>query len=110
MCALVDAGKTLGFVLPMMRHVKDQPPLQQGDGPVALAMAPTRELVTQVGGILFEGGQQCCWGTGNIAGWLSVPSVLLLLGVPLPMLGKFRWPCMIPGINSSALDSPLRLL
>jgi ATP-dependent RNA helicase DDX46/PRP5 len=43
------AGKTLGFVLPMLRHVKDQPPLAMGDGPVALAMAPTRELVTQVG-------------------------------------------------------------
>lgn len=43
------AGKTLAFVLPMLRHVKDQPPLAQGDGPVALCMAPTRELVTQVG-------------------------------------------------------------
>ena len=32
----------------MLRHVKDQPPLAQGDGPVALCMAPTRELVTQV--------------------------------------------------------------
>lgn len=46
--AKTGSGKTLAFVLPMLRHVKDQPPLAQGDGPVALSMAPTRELVTQV--------------------------------------------------------------
>ncbi len=46
--AKTGSGKTLAFVLPMLRHVKDQPPLAQGDGPVALCMAPTRELVTQV--------------------------------------------------------------
>ena len=47
--AKTGSGKTLAFVLPMMRHVKDQPPLADGDGPVALGMAPTRELVTQIG-------------------------------------------------------------
>lgn len=46
--AKTGSGKTLAFVLPMLRHVKDQPPLAQGDGPVALSMAPTRELVTQI--------------------------------------------------------------
>ncbi|KAL4430956.1 hypothetical protein ABPG75_006212 [Micractinium tetrahymenae] len=46
--AKTGSGKTLAFVLPMLRHVKDQPPLVQGDGPVALSMAPTRELVTQI--------------------------------------------------------------
>ncbi len=46
--AKTGSGKTLAFVLPMLRHVKDQPPLVQGDGPVALSMAPTRELVVQV--------------------------------------------------------------
>ncbi|KAL4419032.1 hypothetical protein ABPG77_010019 [Micractinium sp. CCAP 211/92] len=46
--AKTGSGKTLAFVLPMLRHVKDQPPLVQGDGPVALSMAPTRELVVQI--------------------------------------------------------------
>jgi ATP-dependent RNA helicase DDX46/PRP5 len=46
--AKTGSGKTLAFVLPMIRHVKDQPALVQGDGMVALGMAPTRELVTQV--------------------------------------------------------------
>ncbi|KAG2501579.1 hypothetical protein HYH03_000084 [Edaphochlamys debaryana] len=46
--AKTGSGKTGAFVLPMMRHVKDQPPLQQGDGPVSLVIAPTRELVAQI--------------------------------------------------------------
>lgn len=46
--AKTGSGKTLAFVLPMLRHVKDQPPLAQGDGPIALVMAPTRELVQQI--------------------------------------------------------------
>lgn len=47
--AKTGSGKTLAFVLPMLRHIKDQPPLSQGDGPIALIMAPTRELVAQIG-------------------------------------------------------------
>jgi ATP-dependent RNA helicase DDX46/PRP5 len=42
------SGKTLAFVLPMLRHVKDQPPVVPGDGPIGLIMAPTRELVGQI--------------------------------------------------------------
>ncbi|XWS07759.1 hypothetical protein CRYUN_Cryun41cG0018300 [Craigia yunnanensis] len=42
------SGKTLAFVLPMLRHIKDQPPVVAGDGPVGLIMAPTRELVQQI--------------------------------------------------------------
>eukprot|EP00958_Prasinococcus_capsulatus_P022926 scaffold3307_cov371-Prasinococcus_capsulatus_cf.AAC.2 len=46
--AKTGSGKTLAFVLPMLRHVKDQPALAEGDGPIALIMAPTRELVQQI--------------------------------------------------------------
>ncbi|XP_048549360.1 DEAD-box ATP-dependent RNA helicase 42-like [Triticum urartu] len=46
--AKTGSGKTLAFVLPMLRHVKDQPPAAPGDGPVGLVMAPTRELVVQI--------------------------------------------------------------
>ncbi|XP_050376771.1 DEAD-box ATP-dependent RNA helicase 42 [Argentina anserina] len=42
------SGKTLAFVLPMLRHIKDQPPVVAGDGPIGLIMAPTRELVQQI--------------------------------------------------------------
>nr|GMD40421.1 DEAD-box ATP-dependent RNA helicase 42 [Ipomoea batatas] len=46
--ANTGSGKTLAFVLPMLRHIKDQPPLVPGDGPIGLVMAPTRELVQQI--------------------------------------------------------------
>ena len=42
--AETGSGKTMAFVLPMLRHVMDQPRLLDGDGPVALIFAPTREL------------------------------------------------------------------
>ena len=46
--AKTGSGKTLAFLIPMFRHILDQPPLQQNDGPVALIMTPTRELATQI--------------------------------------------------------------
>ncbi|GJZ42895.1 DEAD-box ATP-dependent RNA helicase 42, partial [Tanacetum coccineum] len=46
--AKTGSGKTLAFILPMLRHVMDQPPLESGDGPIGLIMAPTRELVRQI--------------------------------------------------------------
>ncbi|XP_052184838.1 DEAD-box ATP-dependent RNA helicase 42 [Diospyros lotus] len=46
--AKTGSGKTLAFVLPMLRHIKDQPPLVSGDGPIGVIMAPTRELVQQI--------------------------------------------------------------
>lgn len=46
--AKTGSGKTLAFLLPMLRHILDQPPLSDKDGPVALVMAPTRELALQI--------------------------------------------------------------
>uniref|UniRef100_A0A7I4FQD3 RNA helicase n=1 Tax=Physcomitrium patens TaxID=3218 RepID=A0A7I4FQD3_PHYPA len=46
--AKTGSGETLAFVLPMLRHIMDQPPLQQGDGPIGLIMVPTGELVQQI--------------------------------------------------------------
>lgn len=47
--AKTGSGKTLAYLLPALRHVKDQRPLASGDGPIALVLAPTRELVAQIG-------------------------------------------------------------
>ncbi|XP_025096547.1 probable ATP-dependent RNA helicase DDX46 [Pomacea canaliculata] len=46
--AKTGSGKTLAFVLPMLRHILDQPPIEEGDGPVAVIMTPTRELALQI--------------------------------------------------------------
>jgi ATP-dependent RNA helicase DDX46/PRP5 len=47
--AKTGSGKTLAFLLPMFRHILDQPPLEETDGPIAIIMAPTRELCMQIG-------------------------------------------------------------
>lgn len=39
----------MAFMLPMFRHILDQPPLGETDGPIALIMTPTRELCMQIG-------------------------------------------------------------
>ncbi|CAF0824511.1 unnamed protein product [Didymodactylos carnosus] len=46
--ASTGSGKTLGFIIPMLLHVRKQPPLQPDDGPLAVVLAPTRELVQQI--------------------------------------------------------------
>jgi ATP-dependent RNA helicase DDX46/PRP5 len=46
--AKTGSGKTVAFLLPMFRHIKDQRPLDSMDGPIGLIMAPTRELAVQI--------------------------------------------------------------
>lgn len=46
--AKTGSGKTIAFLLPMFRHIRDQRPLSGNDGPVGLIMTPTRELATQI--------------------------------------------------------------
>jgi len=46
--AKTGSGKTVAFLLPMFRHIKDQKALKSLDGPIGLIMTPTRELATQI--------------------------------------------------------------
>ncbi|KAL7451593.1 hypothetical protein ACHAWC_003420, partial [Mediolabrus comicus] len=47
--AKTGSGKTLAFVLPMLRHILDQPPLGPNEtGPIGLILAPARELAYQI--------------------------------------------------------------
>lgn len=46
--AKTGSGKTLGYMLPAIVHINNQPSLQRGDGPIALVLAPTRELAQQI--------------------------------------------------------------
>merc|ERR550514_788202 len=45
--AETGSGKTLAFLLPAVVHINAQPYLSRGDGPIVLALAPTRELACQ---------------------------------------------------------------
>ncbi|EJD01184.1 P-loop containing nucleoside triphosphate hydrolase protein [Fomitiporia mediterranea MF3/22] len=46
--AKTGSGKTIAFLLPLFRHIKDQRPLEPMEGPMAIVMTPTRELATQI--------------------------------------------------------------
>ncbi|KAG6021075.1 pre-mRNA processing RNA-helicase [Claviceps sp. Clav32 group G5] len=46
--AKTGSGKTMAFLLPMFRHIMDQPPIKDTDGAIGLIMTPTRELATQI--------------------------------------------------------------
>ncbi|XP_045611445.1 uncharacterized protein [Procambarus clarkii] len=46
--AQTGSGKTLGYILPAIVHINNQPYLERGDGPISLILAPTRELAQQI--------------------------------------------------------------
>ncbi|KAF4968155.1 hypothetical protein FSARC_4431 [Fusarium sarcochroum] len=49
--AVTGSGKTAAFLLPLLVYISDLPPLDEtnkNDGPYALILAPTRELVQQI--------------------------------------------------------------
>ncbi len=47
-CAETGSGKTASFAIPMIQHALLQASLRPGDGPIALVLAPTRELAQQI--------------------------------------------------------------
>ncbi|XP_015379416.1 PREDICTED: ATP-dependent RNA helicase DDX42, partial [Diuraphis noxia] len=69
--AKTGSGKTLAFVWPMLVHIMDQPELKEGDGPVGLILAPTRELSQQIYaeakkfGKIYNLRVVCCYGGGS---------------------------------------------
>ncbi|XP_074102072.1 putative ATP-dependent RNA helicase DDX17 isoform X4 [Cotesia typhae] len=46
--ASTGSGKTLSYILPAIVHINSQPKLLRKDGPIALVLAPTRELAQQI--------------------------------------------------------------
>ncbi|XP_031838506.1 ATP-dependent RNA helicase p62 isoform X3 [Nomia melanderi] len=54
--AQTGSGKTLGYILPAIVHINSQQPLSHGDGPIALILAPTRELAQQIQSVCNDFG------------------------------------------------------
>nr|CCC91911.1 unnamed protein product [Trypanosoma congolense IL3000] len=46
--AKTGSGKTMGFMVPAALHIMAQQPIRAGEGPIALVLAPTRELAVQI--------------------------------------------------------------
>ncbi|CAG5122311.1 unnamed protein product, partial [Candidula unifasciata] len=63
--AQTGSGKTLGFILPGLVHIKNQARSTKGEGPIVLVIAPTRELAQQIKSVAIEYGRvlgikSCC--------------------------------------------------
>lgn len=54
--ARTGSGKTLAYILPATVHINNQEQLRRGDGPIALVLAPTRELAQQIQQVVGEFG------------------------------------------------------
>lgn len=57
--AETGSGKTLAYLLPALVHVIAQPMLKEGEGPLALVLAPTRELAVQIHEEAVRFGHPC---------------------------------------------------
>merc|ERR1712232_243950 len=69
--AQTGSGKTLAYLLPALVHISAQPPLGYRDGPVALVLAPTRELALQIQMEAFRLGEVT--GVRGCCVWWCVP-------------------------------------
>ncbi|KAG1692028.1 ATP-dependent RNA helicase DDX42 [Nymphon striatum] len=69
--AKTGSGKTAAFVWPMLCHIKDQRELKEGEGPIGIILAPTRELSQQIYmeakkfGKVYNIRVVCCYGGGS---------------------------------------------
>ncbi|KAH0552279.1 ATP-dependent RNA helicase DDX42 [Cotesia glomerata] len=69
--AKTGSGKTAAFIWPMLVHIMDQRELKEGDGPIGLILAPTRELSQQIFheakkfGKIYNIQVCCCYGGGS---------------------------------------------
>ncbi|XP_034937557.1 ATP-dependent RNA helicase DDX42 [Chelonus insularis] len=69
--AKTGSGKTAAFIWPMLVHIMDQRELKEGDGPIGLILAPTRELSQQIFheakkfGKVYNIQVCCCYGGGS---------------------------------------------
>ncbi|KAI5968144.1 PRP5 [Candida margitis] len=75
--AKTGSGKTLSYVLPMMRHIQEQLPSASGDGPIAVVLSPTRELALQIEQEVLNFAKKldkrvtCCYGGSKIENQIS---------------------------------------
>lgn len=56
--AQTGSGKTLAYIAPALVHITHQDQLRRGDGPIALVLAPTRELAQQIQQVATDFGQR----------------------------------------------------
>jgi len=69
----------LQYILPAIVHINNQPPLANGDGPITLILAPTRELAQQIQQVATDfGASSSVRNTCVFGGAPKGPQVTLL--------------------------------
>lgn len=69
--AETGSGKTVAYLLPLLVHVIDQPELAKDEGPIALVLAPTRELAVQIEKETFKFSKPMMLRSTTLTGGLS---------------------------------------
>ena len=83
-------GKTLAYILPMFRHILNQPKIKEGEGPIALILVPTRELAIQIFKEIsyytnyLKMNCACCYGGSSIGNQINLlrRGVEIVVGTP----------------------------
>lgn len=89
--AKTGSGKTLSYVLPMLRHIQDQQFLKDNQGPIGLILSPTRELALQIEKEILNFTKRnnslrvcCCYGGSSIENQINElkKGVEIIVGTP----------------------------
>lgn len=89
--AKTGSGKTLSYVLPMLRHIHDQQFLKDNQGPIGLILSPTRELALQIEKEILNFTKKnnylrvcCCYGGSSIENQINElkKGVEIIVGTP----------------------------
>lgn len=91
--AKTGSGKTLAYIIPALIHLKNQQPVKSGEGPIALVLAPTRELAQQIQIVVNEFGLKCQISNTCIFGGAPKQSQMrdLAKGVDIVIATPGRW-------------------
>jgi ATP-dependent RNA helicase DDX23/PRP28 len=80
--AETGSGKTAAYLLPMLQYILNQPPMTleiESDGPYALIMAPSRELVQQIEHETIKFASICGLRCVSLVGGVSIEQQALAL-------------------------------
>ncbi|CAJ1362548.1 unnamed protein product [Effrenium voratum] len=69
--AETGSGKTVAYLLPMLVHCAAQPELKKDEGPIGLALCPTRELAVQIEKEVYKFNKLLGLRSTTFAGGLS---------------------------------------
>lgn len=116
--AQTGSGKTLSFILPALLHIAAQPAGKYANGPLAVVLAPTRELAIQIEEVArvygnIMGIRNCCVYGGAPKGGQarSLRGAQLVIGTPGRLIDFMEsGQCVLSHVSFLVLDEADRML